>query len=264
MPGGGPFDVADKRVVITGGTAGIGLGIAKGLVEAGAHVVITGRRPTGDAVARSIGAEFVRMDVTVETSVRQGIAEAVERLGGQLDCLVLNAGLGRSSGPAAKTNTQALERLLATNVIGVALGLTAAREFLSTGASVVVTSSPAAVVHMAGTAGYSASKAALDAFVKTAAIELGPDGIRINAIYPGIIETEMEFEEGAGAAELQVLRVLPQTSVVRKPGDLAPVVQFLASDASRTCTGGILACDDGLSAGLSQALLARAFGESRP
>ena len=86
------FSVEDKRVVITGGTSGIGLGAAKHLAERGANVIITGRRDEGESLAKEIDARFVKCDVREEQQIKAMIEKSAEMLGGQIDALFLNAG----------------------------------------------------------------------------------------------------------------------------------------------------------------------------
>ena len=103
------FSIANRRTVITGGTAGIGLAVAAHFVSAGAEVVITGRRADGRQIAGSISARSVSMDVRSDASVERGLNEAVEILGG-LDVLVLNAGVSLPAGPLEELDPTRSER----------------------------------------------------------------------------------------------------------------------------------------------------------
>jgi len=254
-----PFSIQGNGVLVVGGTAGIGLGVAEHFTEAGARVVITGRRESGGEIARRIGAEFVRLDLADAPSIGAGISESAERLGGTIDCLILNAGIADDAGPAEQMDLDVLRRVFEINVFGVAQALRDGIAFLQPGGSVIVTSSPTATELMPGVAAYGASKAAVNALVRTAAIELGPRGIRVNAVLPGVIETEMAFDPENSAAELERLSALTATGKFRQPREMGPPFQFLASKASETCTGALLACEDGVSAGFSSLLLDRAF-----
>lgn len=256
-----PFSIKGSGVLVVGGTAGIGLGVAEHFTGAGARVVITGRRDSGEEIARQIGAEFVRLDLADARSISAGIRQSAERLGGTVDCLILNAGIADDAGPAEQLDLNVLRRVFEINVFGVAQALRDGLALMRSGGSVIVTSSPTATELMPGVAAYGASKAAVNALVRTAAIELGPRGIRINAVLPGVIETEMAFDPEGVEEELDRLSSLTATGKVRQPAELGPPFQFLASAASATCTGALLACEDGVSAGFSSLLLARAFGE---
>jgi len=255
-----PFSIGGKNCLIVGGTAGIGLGVAEHFVQAGADVIITGRRATGESIAAGVGARFVRMDLAESGSIFAGMASAADLFGGRIDCLILNAGIADDAGGVDGLDLAVFRRVFEVNVFGVAQALRDGIAHMEQGGSVVVTSSPAATELMPGVAAYGASKAAVNALVKTAAIELGPRGIRVNAVLPGVIETEMAFDPDGLEEELERLSSLTATGKVRQPAEMGPPFQFLASAASETCTGALLACEDGVSAGFSSLLLARAFG----
>ena len=260
MSSNAPFSIDGKRSLIVGGTAGIGLGVAGHFVQAGADVIITGRRADGKSIAEQIGARFVAMDLAVPESITAGIRSAAELFGGGIDCLILNAGIADDAGTAAALDLAVFRRVFEINVFGVAQALRDGVALMDQGGSVIVTSSPAATELMPGVAGYGASKAAVNVLVRTAAIELGPRGIRVNAVLPGVIETEMSLDPEGPAEELERLSALTATGKVRQPAELGPPFQFLASAASATCTGALLACEDGVTAGFSTGLLKRAFG----
>ncbi len=255
-----PLSVAGKRIVITGGTSGIGLAVAEHLVASGARVVITGRRSGGDRVAADVGASFVPMDVTDDASVRDGMERAVEHLGG-LDVAILNAGIDLPIGMLEEVDLDAFRTVIDVNLVGVVRGLRFSLPHMSDGGSVIVTSSPAAHVTTAGVAAYSSSKAAVDSIVRTAAIELGPRGIRVNGVRPGIVESEMS---GGSTGDGGLITMLTVGGTFRAAAEIAPVYRFLASDASRLLTGGVVDADDGIGAGLSVALVTRAMGDGTP
>ena len=243
-----PFSVADLTIVIVGGTAGIGLAVAAHLSAAGAHVTITGRRESGGERADEIGAAFVRMDVDDAASVIDGFA-AIE---GRIDCLVLNAGIDLDHGPIDALDVRAFERIINTNTIGLVRTLAAGVGAMDAGGSVIVTSSPAGSVTTPGMAAYSASKAALDMLVRTWALELGPRGIRVNAVLPGIVESEMGTES---APQIEMIRRMTANGVYRSAAEMAPVYHFLASGASATLTGSLVGAHDGIAAGYSAEVL---------
>ena len=255
-----PFSIEGKRCLVTGGTAGIGLAVARHFCDAGAEVVISGRRDAGATTAADIGAQFVRMDVADATSVKAGTAAAAELLGGQIDVLVLNAGVALDTGSTDQLDHDAMRRTFEVNVYGVADGMHIGLQHLAPGGTIIVTSSPASTALMPGAGAYAASKAAVNALVRTAALELGPSGIRVNAVLPGVIRTEMALDPATAEDELQMLSTLTATGKIREPEEIAPVFRFLASDASAACTGALLECEDGVRAGFSLPLFDKAFG----
>ncbi len=255
-----PFAIDGARVLITGGTAGIGRAVAQHFAEQGARVVITGRRDSGAAIAEAIGALYQPMDVSDAKSIQAGTAAAVETLGGAIDVLVLNAGITPALDMVDDIKADDMERTFSVNVYAVVHGLKAALPHLPEGASVIVTSSPAAQLCSPGSAIYSASKAAVDAFVRTWSLELADRGIRVNAILPGVVKTEMIGDPDNAEAELDMLSAFTATGAIRQPEEMAPAFQFLASRASTPCTGSLLAFEDGALAGVGTGLIGRAFG----
>ena len=252
-PGADPFSVEGRRIVIVGGTAGIGLAAAAHLAAAGADVTITGRRGDGGEIAASAGAIFVPMDVADADSVAAGFA-AVAEASDRVDCLIHNAGVDLAHGPLEELDLGAFEGVIDVNTLGAARSLARGVGLMGPGGSIVVTSSPAGSVTAPGMAAYSASKAALDMLVRTWALELGPRGLRINAVLPGIVESEMGSES---APDVEVIRRMTANGVYRRAAELGPVFQFLASDASATLTGSLVGAHDGISAGYSQEVMAR-------
>lgn len=243
------FSIRGKNTLITGGTAGIGLGVAQHFIEQGANVVITGRRDDGDAIAQSIGATFVKMDVSDESSVHASIKKAATYFSERIDVLILNAGIDVRTGTIDTLDLDAFRRLYDVNLFGLIQCLRDATPFLPDGASVITTSSPAGTFAAGGMGAYGSSKAAVNHLTKVFATELAAKGVRVNAVLPGIVESEMAGSTGT----LDFIRTLTINDTVRVPSELAGTFQFLASQASSPVTAGIIAADDGISAGLSPA-----------
>lgn len=248
-----PFSVQGQRIVIVGGTAGIGLAVGEFLAAAGASITITGRRPEGREIAAGFGADFVAMDVADGASTKDGFAEIGER-SPTIDCLVLNAGVDRFHGEIDEVDLDVFEDVFNTNTMGLVRALAHGVGLMSAGGSVVATSSPAGSIAAPGMAAYSASKAALDMLVKTWALELGPKHIRVNAVLPGIVESEMESES---TADLEAIRRMTANGVYRKAVEMGPVFQFMASAASAPLTGSLVGAHDGISVGYSKDVLER-------
>lgn len=253
------FSIAGRRAVITGGAAGIGFGIASHFRAHGAKVVIADVRADGRSAATEISADFVEVDVTSEESVRDGLASAADQLGGAIDVLVLNAGIDLDVGVAGAFDLSSFRKVMDVNFLGVVNGLAFGPMHMDEGSVVLITSSPAGRVTLEGLSAYSASKAAIDSLTHTAAIELAPRGIRVNAVLPGIAKTEMG---GGATGEGSALAVLTATGIQRDPSELAPVYHFLACAAAAPITGATIQADDGMTAGLSTLLMNAAFGEA--
>lgn len=248
------FSINNKHVLITGGTAGIGLGIARHFVKAGAQVIISGRRDSGCEIAKEIGAKFVKMDVSDSTSITVSTQKAATLLDGRIDVLILNAGVDLAVGTIDELDMENFKRLYEVNVFGVVQGLRDSLKFMIEGGSVIITSSPAGSQYAPAMSAYSSSKAAINALVKLYALELGLRNIRVNAVLPGIVETEM----GSSTGTTEMIRSLTATGIVRKSHEMGGVYQFLASNISGPLTGAIIGADDGLSAGLSLKLMEKA------
>ncbi|MFI0352814.1 glucose 1-dehydrogenase [Actinomadura sp. 9N407] len=235
-----------KVAIITGAARGQGEAEARLFAEAGAKVVLTDvLEEEGRAVAESIGgsAVFVRQDVTSEDDWAAVAGTATERFGG-LDVLVNNAGIWRTA-PVERQSREGFEQLLQINLIGPFLGIQAVAPAMRAagGGSIVNISSTAGLVGIAGHAAYGSSKFGLRGLTRSAALDLAGDGIRVNTVHPGVIDTPMiaEFTERSGGRT-------PNVPLCRAgiPGDVASLVLFLASDVSSYITGTELAIDGGL------------------
>ena len=247
MPG---VDLTGKVAIVTGAARGQGEAEARLFAALGAKVVLTDLLVAdGQQVAESIGAaaRFVRHDVGNETDWRTAVDTAVREFG-RVDVLVNNAAICKVV-PLAEQDTAGFEQMLRVNLIGAFLGMQAVTKPMQAagGGSIVNISSQAGVQGLAGYTAYGASKWGLRGMSKVAAIELGPLGIRVNTVYPGMIDTPMiahlEVERGPGGHPGAPL------TRVGTPEEVAEVVAFLASDASSYITGADLTVDGGASAG---------------
>ncbi len=244
------MDLTGKVAIVTGAARGQGEAEARLFASLGAKVVVTDvLADEGRAVAESIGSAacFVRHDVSDEDDWRVVVGTAIAEFG-RLDVLVNNAAICRVF-PLTEQTAEGFEQMLKVNLLGAFLGIKAVTEPMKVagGGSIVNVSSQAGVQGLAGYSAYGASKWGLRGLSKVAAIELGPLGIRVNTVYPGMIDTPM-------IAHLEVKRGLgghagaPLTRV-GAPEEVAEVVAFLASDASSYMTGADLTVDGGASAG---------------
>jgi len=243
-------------VLITGALTGIGRATAMAFAREGANVVVSGRREeAGQQLAaelRALGvkAEFLLADVTDEAQVRSLVGQAVERFG-RLDVAVNNAGVEGELGPIAGQTAANYRATFDTNVLGTLLSLKYELPvMLKQGrGSIINLSSIAGQVGMAGASVYVASKHAVEGLTKTAALEVAAQGVRVNAVAPGPVETAMltRFTGGSQEAKAGLLGMMPAKRGAT-PEEIAQTIVFLASDKARFLTGQSIAVDGGYTA----------------
>jgi NAD(P)-dependent dehydrogenase (short-subunit alcohol dehydrogenase family) len=232
--------------LITGGTAGIGLATARRFAAAGAKVVIVGRRDAS-ALADELEGESLRVDVADEEQVRACFAEAEMRVG-KLDIVMNNAGI-ENVGPAiAEQDSQEFQRIIEINLKAVYNGLRFAPPHMNDGGSIINTASDAAKFSYPGCAQYSATKAAVCSLTGVAAMELVPRGIRVNAICPGSVWSEMVTPDHPEVAVTE--RLTPMGRVCERE-EVAALCHFLAAPDCLYMTGQSLCVDGGNTAGIA-------------
>jgi NAD(P)-dependent dehydrogenase (short-subunit alcohol dehydrogenase family) len=243
-------------VLVTGALTGIGRATALAFARQGHRIVVSGRRDeAGQALAAElrgldVEAEFIRADVRLEAEVRGLVEQTVQRFG-RLDVAVNNAGTEGALGPIVEQSAENFEATFATNVLGTLLSLKhEMRVMLAQGSgSIVNLSSVAGQVGIAGASVYVASKHAVEGLTRSAALEGAAAGVRVNAVAPGPVATEMleRFVGGSEAAKAGFLATIPARRAA-SVDEIARTILFLASDDARYLTGQSIAVDGGYTA----------------
>jgi 3-oxoacyl-[acyl-carrier protein] reductase len=246
-----------KTALVTGASRGIGRATASALAEAGAHVLVHYGRSTQEAESlvagiRSKGgrADAIRADLRTPDGAALLAKEVRSLVGERLDVLVLNAGISKAATIAGHT-VEDFDSLFATNVRGPFFLVQQLLPVLGEGSNIIVISSIGAhaVVGKPGLdnpsiLAYAATKGALETLVRNWAAILGPQGIRVNAVAPGVIDTDMSNFTTTEAGR-EVTLGMQALKRIGKPEDVADVVAFLASDAARWITGASIPVDGG-------------------
>ncbi len=246
------FRLDGKVALITGASKGIGAAIARGLAQAGAAVMVSSRKQEAvDAVAASLREEGLQ---AAALAAHMGHAGDIERLAaatserfGGVDILVNNAATNPVFGPLQHSDAKAFDKIMEVNLKGPFLLARAVYPSMKArgGGSIINISSIGGIKPEPGIGLYSVSKAALISLTQVMARDWGPDGIRANAICPGLIRTKFSAALWQNDAILQ--RFLQQIPLGRvgEPDDLVGLALFLASPASAYCTGGVYLADGG-------------------
>jgi NAD(P)-dependent dehydrogenase (short-subunit alcohol dehydrogenase family) len=249
------YDFTNKVVLVTGGTSGIGKATAIAFAKAGAKVVLSGRREAeGKAVVAEITkaggtARFIRADIAVEADVKNLVEQTVAAYG-RLDAAFNNAGV-EWMGPLLEVPEADYRRTFDTNVWGVftSLKYEIPAMLKNGGGAIVNTSSVAGHIGLAGASVYIASKHAVEGITKSVALEFATQGIRINAVAPAVIETDMvDRFAGKEGPQRDYLKSLHPIGRTGQPREIADVVLFLCSDAASFMTGESVKVDGGLTA----------------
>jgi NAD(P)-dependent dehydrogenase (short-subunit alcohol dehydrogenase family) len=243
----------NKVILITGATSGIGKATALKFAQAGAKVIVSGRRKSeGQAVVDTIKADggeatFVRADVAKEDEVKALVAKTIETYG-RLDVAFNNAGV-ETMGPVTEATQDDYQRLFDINVWGVLSSMKHEIPAMlkNGGGSIINTSSIAGHIGMAGASVYIASKHAVEGLTKSTALEYAKEGIRVNAVAPGAIETAMidRFAGEEGSEMRDGLTAMHPVGRLGKASEIADAVFFLASDSASFITGTSLKVEGG-------------------
>ena len=229
--------LSGKTAIITGGSSGIGAAVARLFVQEGANVAIIDQTPNDDGSPRDYACRplYLEMDVSDTTAWDAATRETQSRFG-SIDILVNNAAL-YDPRPIQETDAASLERHLKINVIGPFLGMKAVIPFMTRtgGGSIINLSSGVAMRSLAGTFAYASSKWAVRGMSRCAALDLVNECIRVNTLFPGIIDTPIFAD--SPEAQIDFMRSLVPMKRLGAPDEVAKAALFLASDDSSYMTG---------------------------
>ncbi len=243
-------------VLITGALSGIGKAAALAFAAEGARLVLAGRRDDeGNSFARELSeagteVEYVHADIRRDEDVRRLVERAVERFG-RIDVAVNSAGAEGTPGPLTDQTAETYAAVFDTNVLGVMLGMKYQLQVMQAQKSGSIVNISSSMGHKAAAnmAVYTASKHALEGMTKAAALEAAPYGVRVNAVAPGPVETEMLKRLTPTPEKAAALVASVPLKRVGQVDEIARAILFVASEKSAFITGNVLWVDGGKSAG---------------
>src|SRR6202166_1836581 len=243
-------NLTGKTALVTGASRGIGRASAIALAQGGAQVLVhygSGKAKAEAVVAeirnRGCRAEALASDLAAPDGAHILSRQARDIVGDRLDILVANAGVAKSAS-IEDTTVEDFDRLFAVNVRSPFFLIQQTLPILGNGSSIIFISSLGARAVVGALAAYAPTKGAIDTLVKHFAAALGPRGIRVNAVAPGIVDTDMSSFAKTEAGR-EVTLGMQALKRVAQPDDIAPVVAFLASDDARWITGDTVNVDGG-------------------
>ncbi|MBK1442655.1 SDR family oxidoreductase [Parapedobacter sp. ISTM3] len=239
----------DKVALITGGNSGIGYATAKELIENGATVVITGRRKEAvEKAANELGATGLVADQSRVEDIKQLMTAVAERYG-KIDIMLVNAGISKTA-PIESTSEELFDEVMNVNFKGAFFTLSLSIPILNEKASVVLLSSSSAHISPRTASVYAASKSALNTLMKIAALELAGRQIRVNAVSPGPVATEIMRKGGVNGDRNLEQMILDSVPLHRfgTPQEVAKLVAYLAGEEAAFITGSEFLIDGGQSA----------------
>jgi 3-oxoacyl-[acyl-carrier protein] reductase len=242
--------LANKTALVTGASRGMGRAAALALAAEGARVIVHYGRGADEAKAvvaqiRASGgrADALAADLSAPDGAHVLAAQVRDLIGDHIDILVANAGISKAA-PIEAITVKDFDNLFAVNVRAPYFLVQQLLPIMSSGGSIILLSSLGAHTAVGGLSAYAATKGAIDTLVKYFAADLGARGIRVNAVAPGVIDTDMSnfARTDEGRVTIFGMQALKR---IGQPADVAPVVAFLASDEARWITGDTIRVDGG-------------------
>lgn len=245
-----PHRFTHKTAIVTGATTGLGFATAQALIQEGARVIITGQNEERLAsAAQKLGPNAIPVRVDVrKLGDLDALAQRTREVFDRVDVLFANAGIGTVE-PLEQVSEASFDNQFDINVKGLFFTVQKLAGLLKPGASVILNSSAVNTKGLAGISVYTATKAAVRALARSLAAELGPRGIRVNSLSPGMVPTEFQAKMGLSSEGLEGLAATVKTSAplgrVGRPEEVARAALFLASEESSYMTATDIAVDGG-------------------